>query len=283
MSCYTAMDISISVSEVRDQEHTTSLLNHNVSFDTSVETSLVTNSPVARRTDSSMASLSFSLSETERLKLKQMQSGSNGNANNNNRSQRSVLKDLPINVENQREENTEISTLEESSVVMVEEEEDSTLDDSSRIINLEDTVNEPSCAAEAATVEEKMTVEEEQEVTDQTNDTCITSASTVVPQIAYFQEQLVELGRRCWPSTAQKQHYTKGCYWSPDGTCLLLPVHQDGMHVMELPQDLYNAHIPPANRSLSKLQSAVHVPEGGTVYDCVWYPLMSSQDPDTCL
>lgn len=279
MPCYTAMDISIGVSEVPDQEHTTSLLNHNVSFDTSMETSLATNSPAARRSDSSLGSLSFSLSETERLKLKQMQTGTNGNINNNNRSQRSVLKDLPINVEKHLEE----SNLEESSVVMEEEEDDSTLDDSSRIINIDDTVDEPPCAAEAAAVEENMAEEKEQQVTDVTNDTCTTNASTVVPQITYFQHQLVELGRRCWPSTAHKQHYTKGCYWSPDGTCLLLPVHQDGMHVTELPLDLYNAHVPPADRSLSKLHSAVHVPEGGTVYDCVWYPLMSSQDPDTCL
>lgn len=44
-----------------------------------------------------------------------------------------------------------------------------------------------------------------------------------------FQYPFVEVGRRLWPSSAQKQHYTKGCLWSPDGTCLLVPVHLDGM------------------------------------------------------
>lgn len=45
---------------------------------------------------------------------------------------------------------------------------------------------------------------------------------------ALFQHPLLELGRRLWTSTAQEQHYTKGCLWSPDGTCLLLPVNLDG-------------------------------------------------------
>ncbi|KAH8361684.1 hypothetical protein KR084_011624, partial [Drosophila pseudotakahashii] len=100
--------------------------------------------------------------------------------------------------------------------------------------------------------------------------------------LEYFQGRLVELGRRCWTSSAEAQHYTKGCLWSPDGTCLLIPVHLDGMHVMELPTDLYSTSTVQRTRSLSKLQSAVHVPEGGTVYDCVWFPHMNSQQPDTC-
>lgn len=258
------MDISDAVSDAPDQEQITSLLNNNVSF----ENTLATDSPVARLTDMSMGNVSFSLSDTERLKLRQTQT------NGHNRSQRSVLKDISINVESQSVANAEQSCLEQSSVVM--EEQETSLDDSEeRIINIEDTVDEPLLA----TVEE-MAVENAEEPT---NDTHTNSVTTVVPQVTYFQKQLVELGRRCWPSTAEKQHYTKGCYWSPDGTCLLLPVHQDGMHVMELPLDLYNVNSLAAERSLSKLQSAVHIAEGGTVYDCVWYPLMDSQYPETCL
>ncbi|EDW54478.1 telomerase Cajal body protein 1 homolog [Drosophila sechellia] len=103
------------------------------------------------------------------------------------------------------------------------------------------------------------------------------------PVLQYFQGALVEVGRRCWTSSTEAQHYTKGCYWSPDGTCLLVPVHLDGMHVIELPSDLYCADKVQPERSLSKLQSEVHVPEGGTVYDCVWYPHMNSLQPETCL
>ncbi|KAH8385773.1 hypothetical protein KR009_009437, partial [Drosophila setifemur] len=98
----------------------------------------------------------------------------------------------------------------------------------------------------------------------------------------YFQNRFVELGRRCWTSTQGAQHYTKGCSWSPDGTCLLLPVHLDGMHVMELPTDLYSVSTLQLGRKLTKMQSAVHVPQAGTVYDCVWYPLMNSHQTDTC-
>ncbi|KAL9924404.1 telomerase Cajal body protein 1 homolog [Glossina fuscipes fuscipes] len=99
---------------------------------------------------------------------------------------------------------------------------------------------------------------------------------------ALFQQPLLELGRRLWASTAQEQHYTKGCLWSPDGTCLLLPVNLDGMHILELPQDLYNTKQLDSKRSLSSLPSAIHIKEGGTVYDCVWYPFMDSSDPATC-
>ncbi|XP_016954107.1 telomerase Cajal body protein 1 homolog [Drosophila biarmipes] len=98
----------------------------------------------------------------------------------------------------------------------------------------------------------------------------------------YFHSRLVELGRRCWTSSTGAQHYTKGCYWSPDGTCLLVPVHLDGMHVMEVPTELYSTPTAQNARFLTKLQSAVHVPEGGIVYDCVWFPHMSSQQPETC-
>uniref|UniRef100_A0A1B0AAL4 WD repeat-containing protein 79 n=1 Tax=Glossina pallidipes TaxID=7398 RepID=A0A1B0AAL4_GLOPL len=99
---------------------------------------------------------------------------------------------------------------------------------------------------------------------------------------ALFQHSLLELGRRLWTSTAQEQRYTKGCLWSPDGTCLLLPVNLDGMHILELPQDLYNTAQLDSKRPLSSLPSAIHIKEGGTVYDCVWYPFMDSSDPATC-
>lgn len=74
----------------------------------------------------------------------------------------------------------------------------------------------------------------------------------------------------------------KGVLWSPDGTCLLLPVHLDGMHVIELPQDLYSCDGVQSNRELSTLESAVHVKEGGTVYDICWYPYMNSSAAETC-
>lgn len=57
------------------------------------------------------------------------------------------------------------------------------------------------------------------------------------------------------------------------------------MHVIELPSDLYRAfstQYVSARRELSKLETAVHVKEGGTVYDYAWYPFMNSNTPETC-
>ncbi|KAM8715531.1 hypothetical protein ACLKA7_002563 [Drosophila subpalustris] len=230
--------VNLSVAMAEDDmelDQTTSLLNHNVTFD-SMEYTLATTLP---------ANLSFSLSDAERLKLGKTHKGNssvNLNVQNNNNNSQSCM---------------------ETSVDM---EECSTLEDSERIINIEDTMDEGPCA--------------ESKITEPEESNCEHTVTQSLP--TYFDKELVELGRRCWSSTAQNQHYTKGCYWSPDGTCLLVPVHMDGMHVMELPSDLYTASNVSEERDLSKLQSAVHVPEGGTVYDCAWYPLMSSQDPSTC-
>lgn len=98
---------------------------------------------------------------------------------------------------------------------------------------------------------------------------------------SYFQENLLEIGRYLWQTNSEKQCYTKGCFWSPDGTCCLVPVHFDGMHLIELPADLYQGKVA-AKRPISKLSTAVHVKEGGTVYDCDWYPFMNSEFPATC-
>lgn len=54
------------------------------------------------------------------------------------------------------------------------------------------------------------------------------------------------------------------------------------MHILELPLDLYKSTEIEPNRTVSDLKTAVHVKEGGTVYDCVWYPFMTSSDPATC-
>lgn len=51
---------------------------------------------------------------------------------------------------------------------------------------------------------------------------------------------------------------------------------------MELPTDLYTIQEVHRKRELSSLTSAVHVKEGGMVYDCTWYPFMNSTEPATC-
>lgn len=102
--------------------------------------------------------------------------------------------------------------------------------------------------------------------------------------VPYFAEKRVtELSRYSWRGSSKRQRFLKGCLWSPDGTCILTAVNCDGMHVVELPTDVYdNDYISP-DRPLDVLQSAVHINEAGIVYDYCWYPYMNSTVPESCV
>ncbi|KFB40705.1 AGAP001885-PA-like protein [Anopheles sinensis] len=91
----------------------------------------------------------------------------------------------------------------------------------------------------------------------------------------------IEVARCSW-DRATRQNYLQGCRWSPDGTCVLAAVNNDGMHIVELPTDLYGKDDVSEDRPVDILSSAVHVPEGGLVYDYAWYPGMNSTRPETC-
>lgn len=96
-----------------------------------------------------------------------------------------------------------------------------------------------------------------------------------------FENPALELARCQWANYAD-QHYIKGCKWSPDGTCLLTVVRGAGMHVMELPTDLYQGETIMSSRPIVALSPAVSVPESGLIYDYCWYPGMNSGNPATC-
>lgn len=96
-----------------------------------------------------------------------------------------------------------------------------------------------------------------------------------------FDKTAQEVGRSMWPNY-NDQHYLKGCKWSPDGTCLLTVVRGAGMHIAELPQDLYTADFVMSSRAITMLTAAVSVPENGLIYDICWYPGMNSSYPPTC-
>lgn len=101
--------------------------------------------------------------------------------------------------------------------------------------------------------------------------------------VDYFSNKSVyELSRYSWTGSQSNQKFLKGCLWSPDGTCILSAVNGDGMHVVELPRDLYSATVPSGDRPVDILESAVHVKEAGIIYDFCWYPLMNSGYPNTC-
>lgn len=96
-----------------------------------------------------------------------------------------------------------------------------------------------------------------------------------------FESTSVELARAQWPNY-DDQHYLRGCKWSPDGTCLLTVVRGAGMHIMELPSDLYSGDSIMTSRPILPLNPAVSVPESGLIYDYCWYPGMNSGMAATC-
>ncbi|XP_068632280.1 telomerase Cajal body protein 1 homolog [Battus philenor] len=77
------------------------------------------------------------------------------------------------------------------------------------------------------------------------------------------------------------QMYLRGCKWSPDGTCCLSVINNDGVHVTELPRELYSGSVG-SNRMIDVLDSVIHVKESGLIYDFCWYPGMNSSIPETC-
>ncbi|XP_043599640.1 telomerase Cajal body protein 1 [Bombus pyrosoma] len=84
-----------------------------------------------------------------------------------------------------------------------------------------------------------------------------------------------------YQTTESYENFTKGCQWSPDRTCLLVPSEDFRIRIYELPAELYSAKIP-SNLSSTKFSAALTVKEGGLIYDACWYPFMNSWEPASC-
>ncbi|CAH0400214.1 unnamed protein product [Chilo suppressalis] len=115
--------------------------------------------------------------------------------------------------------------------------------------------------------------------------TCVAEESAYQYPALFTSKTLLELCSSSW-SRSQKaqddiQPYLRGCKWSPDGTCCLSVVNNDGVHLTELPRDLYS-NSPAPNRTIDILDSIVHIKEAGLVYDYCWYPGMNSNLPESC-
>ncbi|CAL7933929.1 unnamed protein product [Xylocopa violacea] len=91
---------------------------------------------------------------------------------------------------------------------------------------------------------------------------------------------LCEATKEYYP-TDTYENFTKGCQWSPDGTCLLVPSEDFRIRIYELPRELYSEKIP-LNLSSTNMSAALTVKEGGLIYDVCWYPFMNSWEPETC-
>lgn len=132
---------------------------------------------------------------------------------------------------------------------------------------------------------ESAKIENIEEKVIQNEEMCTEESETIkyegyVPEKNYFlDKKITELARSSW----RAGYYLRGCVWSPDGTCCLTVVENDGMHLIEIQKDLILEH-GDTNivKNVTVLDSAVHVKEGGTVYDYCWFPGMNSGYPDTC-
>lgn len=77
------------------------------------------------------------------------------------------------------------------------------------------------------------------------------------------------------------ENFTKGCQWSPDGTCLLVPSEDFRIRIYELPRELYSGQFS-SDFIQTDFMPALTVKEGGLIYDACWYPFMNSWEPITC-
>jgi len=74
--------------------------------------------------------------------------------------------------------------------------------------------------------------------------------------------------------------HTKGCCWSPDGTCLLAGGDDNAIRLFELPEKT-DEQVEGESQTV-ELPVALTVHEAETIYDYQWYPLMNSNDPGMC-
>ena len=82
------------------------------------------------------------------------------------------------------------------------------------------------------------------------------------------------------PDSLFGKYYTKGCSWSPDGTCLLVGSDDNTIRLFELPEEVDDGQ--GESLHVVDLPQALSVHEAETVYDYQWYPLMDSNDPTMC-
>ncbi|XP_069655878.1 telomerase Cajal body protein 1 isoform X1 [Haliaeetus albicilla] len=95
-----------------------------------------------------------------------------------------------------------------------------------------------------------------------------------------------ELGRPprpVWGAREEFAHrphnFLRGCKWAPDGSCILTCSDDNTLRIFDLPPPPG----PPPGLPLPQLVPALRVPEGDTIYDFTWFPLMDSSQPPTCL
>lgn len=107
-----------------------------------------------------------------------------------------------------------------------------------------------------------------------TESLCFEYHWSVVPKLLYVATEEYQPTDSC-------ENFTKGCQWSPDGTCLLVPSEDYRIRIYELPRELYSGNVS-SNITQVNFASALTVKEGGLIYDTCWYPFMSAWEASTC-
>ncbi|CAM1303054.1 WRAP53 (predicted) [Pycnogonum litorale] len=83
-----------------------------------------------------------------------------------------------------------------------------------------------------------------------------------------------------WSAFDEKNNYTKGCKWSPDGLCLLTNSEDSCLRLFNLPDQLYLESF--SFELFCEMEPVLSMQEAELIYDYCWFPKMSSGDPDSC-
>ncbi|KAK7085571.1 Telomerase Cajal body protein 1, partial [Halocaridina rubra] len=86
--------------------------------------------------------------------------------------------------------------------------------------------------------------------------------------------------------SSSENTFTKGCKWSPDGSCLLVGCEDRKLRLFNLPNPVSCGDCQDEKWFLEDYQyynkPALTVKEGEALFDYTWYPSMNSYAPDTC-
>ncbi|XP_066975683.1 telomerase Cajal body protein 1 [Macrobrachium rosenbergii] len=85
---------------------------------------------------------------------------------------------------------------------------------------------------------------------------------------------------------SSEDNFTKGCKWSPDGSCLLVGSNDKMLRIFNLPSRVACGDIQDESwffeESSKHINPALTMKEGECIYDYTWYPAMHSSDAQSC-
>ncbi|CAF0809624.1 unnamed protein product [Brachionus calyciflorus] len=93
-----------------------------------------------------------------------------------------------------------------------------------------------------------------------------------------FEFKLLSKAEKEFATESHKfENITKGCKWSPDGTCLLTNSEDKTLRIFDLNNEMLN----PEEQTVNEISPSLKMTEPEIIYDYAWYPYMNSHDPLT--